>query len=244
MAKTNETQETAADNTTAATPETTGAAATPEATGAAATPDVTGAAAGAAAAPDTAGNPSSLNFQAEIGCILLNKELKAIMQKIGDMTIYAIIPRIDQAEDEGMEFGAAIDEIGEFIKGLVGLDRNPISKETVNGVLSAVISQPEALKLHLRQTYLFIKNAGKEKFCEYAFNISVDYNPEEQEQSDGVLFRVSKLAFTIWSCDKEIILRQMDLYDLSDMDKLLKDKLEGAEQNKLEENGQKKLAVS
>lgn len=173
------------------------------------------------------------NLQAMVKTELIGKDLAAMVQKIGSVTCYAIIPNVLE-EYNGLELDKAIDQIGEFVKKVTKKDEAPFTAQSIQDTIGELIDL-KSVKLVLRQAYLF-KRSDKENadksFTEYAFNIAVIFEDGEPEEKEGSLFKVKELSFAVWSCDRQAILDTMDIVDLSDIDKAIENAARLAEKKK------------
>lgn len=173
------------------------------------------------------------NLQAMVKTELIGKDLAAMVQKVNDVTCYAIIPNVLE-ENNGLGLDEAIDQIGDFVKKITKRPEAPFTAESIQDTIGEIIDL-ENVRLVLRQAYLFKisdkKNADND-ITEYAFNITVTFGDGEPKEKEGSLFKVKELSFAVWSCDRQAILDTMDIVDLSDIDKAIENAARLAEKKK------------
>lgn len=173
------------------------------------------------------------NLQAVLKTELIGKDLAAMVQKVGGVTCYAIIPNVLE-EYKGLALDKAIDQIGDFVKKITKKDDAPFTAESIQDTIGELIDLKN-VNLVLRQAYLFKRSDTENEdksFTEYAFNIAVVFEDGEPEEKEGSLFKVKELSFAVWSCDRQAILDTMDIIDLSDVDKAIENAARLAEKKK------------
>ena len=173
------------------------------------------------------------NLQAMVKTELIGKDLAAMVQKVNDVTCYAIIPNVLE-EYNGLGLNEAIDQIGDFVKKITKRQEAPFTAESIQDTIGEIIDL-ENVRLVLRQAYLFKisdKNNADNDVTEYAFNIAVTFEDGEPKAKEGSLFQVKELSFAVWSCDRQAILDTMDIVDLSDIDKAIENAARLADKKK------------
>ncbi len=190
-------------------------------------------------------NEQKTYYQVRGNVIILNKELSMLVRNTTDGNVYIVLPNPSAAaEGKGVELGAALKEIGDFLAPL-GIPVNNMS-ETIEDFLKPVVDINK-VELFLKQAYL-LKCGGDgggeaKKISEFAFEIMVKYNsdPTENEKlQEGQLFKLEDITFSIWSFDendgegakkrKEAIQKHMSVVEVNgigDISGLLESKQEG-----------------
>lgn len=156
-----------------------------------------------------------INIGAEF--TILRADLTAILQKTGKKWQVLVSPT-DTIANQGMTIGEIVSEIQSLMGG-ESSQTEGLEDKLQNTVASMASEEsqssfdPKAIKLYLRQVFVYYEKDDKASAAEYAFSLEVDTS---QMLKNIGMFNLKKICFAVWNTERQGVKEKMALLDINE----------------------------
>lgn len=176
--------------------------------------------------PAESGGKAAVHVMAGLSFTLLKVDFTAGFEKDENGYQILLLPT-DNDENQGLSIKEMIDEVKKLMeKSGAEIDAGKM-QDDIEGAVNGVSDpdgqktpeeregfDPLALKVILRQAFLYYRKAGDSKTFEYAFSLEINM---EEVMPKIDLVSLKNLSLAVWSTERKKILERMQLFHIEDI---------------------------